>query len=122
MKTRLSAIVALILLSGLVSQEALAQKGSKNTRYVFYVWDVSTDGFAQITGGQVVVTAGSDIYIGLIGGRHSSAIVEMPSSVSSASATVDAAGFCGQPQIFSSIASQCRNCLYLYVEPCSPAR
>jgi hypothetical protein len=122
MKAKISAAVALILLSGLVGQEALAQKGSKNVRLVFYVWDVSTDDFAKITGGQVVVTSGSDSYIGLIGGRHSSAVVEVPATVSSASATVDAAGFCAQPQIFSSLNGQCRNCLYLYVEPCSSSR
>ena len=120
MKTRLSAAVALILVSGLVSQEALAQKGSRSVRYVFYVWDVSINDHAQIDNGQLIVTAGSDTYIGLIGGRHAKAVVDVPSSVTDVSVTVDAPGFCAAPQIFTNIKDFCKNCLQVEVSPCLP--
>lgn len=120
MTTRLSAAVTLILLSGLVGQDVLAQKGSRNIRYVFYVYDLSTNDHAQITNGQVIVTAGSDTYIGLIGGRHAKAVVELPSSVTSVTVTVDAPGFCAVPETFTNLSAYCKNCLQVEVSPCSP--
>lgn len=120
MKTRLSAAIALILMSGLVGQEALAQKGSRSVRYAFYVFDVSTHDHAQIDNGQLIVTAGSDTYIGLIGGRHAKAVVDIPSSVNSVTVTVDAPGFCAAPQTFTNIKDFCKNCLQVDVSPCVP--
>ena len=120
MKTRLSAALTLILLSGIAGQDVLAQKGSRSIRYVFYVLDLSTGDHAQITNGQVIVTAGSDTYIGLIGGRHAKAVVELPSSVTSVTVTVDAPGFCGAPETFTNLSSFCKNCLQVEVSPCSP--
>jgi hypothetical protein len=120
MKLRLSAAAALMLLFGLIGQDTFAQKGSRTVRRVFYVFDLTTGAPAQITTGEVIVTAGSDVYTGSIGGRHSKATVEMPSSVTSVSVTVDAAGFCPQPQTYTNVDDYCRNCLAAYVSPCSP--
>jgi hypothetical protein len=120
MTTRLSAAAALMLVFGLIGQETFAQKGSRTVRRVFYVSDLSTGAPAQITSGEVIVTAGSDVYIGTISGRHSKATVDMPSSVTSATVTVDAPGFCAQPQTYTNFDDFCRNCLAVYVSPCSP--
>ena len=120
MTTKLSATAALIVVLGLMGQEAFAQRGSRNVRRVFYVYDLTTNDHALITSGQVIVTAGSDTYIGLISGRHSKAVVEMPSSVTSVTVTVDAAGFCAPPQTFTNIDDLCRNCLVVDVTPCRP--